>query len=542
MAEESARAVTVGQAEARPRRFLAAASWQRALVEAIALAAALVALAFFYPGRNTPVSLPLALILLIGPVGCVLWMALRLRMPPGPWYRALPGEAALGLLLALPPSTILLALLLRDFIARSPQREPQYLIAAGVITLLFVLAFLVYRAGVRLWLWWDAKRRQSLRWALTHALLVVAASGAFIVTLALLGLQVAFFRPNAPLFQWLTALILLSILLIIGILIALPPSALFSFLFARSAARRILDLAHATERLRSGDLSARAPVQGEDEVAQLQANFNAMAADLERAVSDLRAERDNVAQLLAQRRELIASVSHELRTPVATMRGYLESASFRWNDVTPDALRHDVDVMLHETQRLQTLIDDLFTLAQAEVGRLDLRCEPTDLGELARRVVETVAPLAWRSARVEVVARVMPGLPAAQIDATRTEQALHNLLRNAMRHTPPGGIIAVVAERTGERLALRVRDTGEGISAEDLPHIWERFYRSDGARASDASGAGLGLALVKEVVEAMGGAVEVESAPGAGSVFSLLLPVAAASVTPDTSPRIAAAS
>jgi signal transduction histidine kinase len=545
MADDGVRAATdatSGQPEARPRRFLAVAPWPRALVETVALAVALVTLAPLYPGRNTPVSLPLALILLIGPVGCALWLALRLRMPPGPWYRALPGEAALGLLLALPPSTILLVLLLRDFIARAPQRETQYLIASGVISLLFALAFLVYRAGVRLWLWWDAKRRRSLRWALTHALLTVAASGAFIVVLALLGLQIAFFRPNAPLFQWLTALVFVSVLLIIGILVALPPSALFSFLFARGAARRILDLASATERLRSGDLSARAPVQGEDEVAQLQANFNAMAADLERGVHDLRAERDNVALLLTQRRELIASVSHELRTPVATLRGYLESASLRWNDATPDALRHDVDVMLHETQRLQTLIDDLFTLAQVEVGRLDLRCEPTDLGELARRAVETVAPLAWRSARVEVVARVTPGLPAAQIDAIRTEQALHNLLRNALRHTPPGGIIAVVAERAGERLALRVRDTGEGISADDLPHIWERFYRSNGARASDANGSGLGLALVKEVVEAMGGAATVESAPGAGSVFSLLLPLAAESATPDAPPQTVAAS
>jgi signal transduction histidine kinase len=424
-----------------------------------------------------------------------------------------------------------------------------------VISLLFAFAFLVYRIIVRLWLWWDTLRRRSLRWALTHALLTVAASGAVLVGVALITLLFFVTRPSAPLFQWITALVFISVLIVIGILLVLPPSALFSYVFARGASLRILALARATERLRSGDYTTRSPVQGEDEVAQLQTNFNAMAADLERGVQDLRAERDHVATLLAERRELIASVSHELRTPVATLRGYLESATLRWNDnATPDALRHDVEVMLHETQRLQGLIDDLFTLARAEVGRLDLRCEPTNIGAVARNTVETVAPLAWRDARVEVVARVSPGLPDAQVDVTRTEQALHNLLRNALRHTSPGGIIVVVAERAGDRLALRVRDTGEGIGADDLPHIWERFYRGDLARASDASGgAGLGLALVKEVIEAMGGAVDVESEPGKGSVFTLLLPTTTAIATPpmatapqqtqDTAPqRIAAAS
>ena len=551
MADDREQATVMGL-PVRRRRFLAVAPWPRALVETVALAALLVVMLPLYPGHNTPLNLLLAFALLVGPAGCALWLALRLRMPAGPWYRALPGEAALGLLLAIPPSTTLLLLLFRDFLTRAPQREEEYLTAVGVLTLIFALAFLVYRFGVRLWLWWDAQRRRSLRSALIHALLSVAASGVTVVGIVVLVLVFLFTRSSAPLFQWITALVFVSILVVIGILIALPPSALFSYLFARGASRRILDLAHATERLRSGDYSARSPVQGEDEVAQLQANFNAMAADLERGVRDLRAERDYVATLLAQRRELIASVSHELRTPVATLRGYLESATLRWNEeATPAALRHDVDVMLHETQRLQGLIDDLFTLAQVEVGRLDLRSEPTDVGALARRAVETVGPLAWRDARVEVVARVEPALPAALADPIRIEQALHNLLRNALRHTAPGGIIVVVTERAGERLALRVRDTGEGIAPADLPRIWDRFYRADRARAMDASGgAGLGLALVKEVVEAMGGAVEVASEQGQGSVFTLLLPLAVASAsdtanddaTASDTPKIAAAS
>lgn len=538
-AQAAVTAEAVTQPLARPRRFLAVAPWPRALLETVTLAALLAILLPFYPGRNTETTLLLALTLLLGPAGCALWLALRLRLSPGPWWRSLLAEAPMSLALALTP-TITLLVLIHQFMTRAPQRTTEYIVTLAVISLLFSVAFLVYRIGVRIWLWWDTQRRRSLRWALTHALLSVAAIGAGLVGLSVLALTLIFTRPSAPLFQWITALVLISILTLIGILAVLPPSALFSYFFARGATRRILDLAHATERLRSGDYAARSPVQGEDEVARLQVNFNVMAADLERGVRDLRAERDQVALLLTQRRELVANVSHELRTPVATLLSYLESTSLRLDEAEPDELRRDVAVMLHEAQRLQTLIDDLFTLSQVEVERLDLRCEPTDLGALARRAVGTMAPLAWRDARVELVARVAPGLPCAQIDVARTEQALHNLLRNALRHTPPGGIIAIVAERADERLALRVRDTGEGIAPHDLPHIWERFYRAEQTRASDANGgAGLGLALVKEVTEAMGGAVAVESAQGQGSVFTLLLPLATAAVT---APPIAAAS
>lgn len=547
-----------------PRRFLAVAPWPRALVETAALAGLLVVFAVLEQGRLSGVTLLdparspqieqvgllLSVMLLVGPAGCALWLALRLRMPPTRWYRALPGEALFGVLLAVAPSGILLFLVQR-YRENNPARAPEYLTAWAVISAIFALSFIVYRVGVRLWFWWDGLRRRRLQWALTHALLAVAVTGAALLGLTTLGGVIALSRPNAPLLQWITALIFLGVLIIVGMLLVLPPVALFSYFFARGASRRVLSLVHATEQLRQGDLTARAPVEGADEVAQLQRNFNAMAADLEENVEALRTERDEVARLLEQRRELVANVSHELRTPIATLRGYLESANMRWDDSSPDALRRDLDVMLHETQRLQALIDDLFTLARAEVGRLDLVLEPVDLDMIARRAVETVAPLAWRAGRVEVVARVTPQTPPAWADAARVEQALHNLLRNAMRHTAPGGIIVVAVEPdgaggrgpegpepgAGEALtgwaALRVRDTGEGIATEDLPHIWERFYRSDRARELDASaGSGLGLALVKEVIEAMGGAVAVESVPGEGSAFSLLLPPAATADRP----------
>ncbi|HEU0027463.1 MAG TPA: ATP-binding protein [Ktedonobacterales bacterium] len=488
------------------------------------------------PAPRDEVNLLLTVMLLVGPAGCALWLALRLRVPEARWYRALPAEALLGALLAVAPSGILL-FLIKQFAARNPARVTEYFTAWLIVSAIFALAFIVYRAGVRLWLWWDGQRRRRLQWSLTHALLMVAVVGAALLGLSVLAGTVLFTRPDTPLLQWITALIFLSVLIIAGMLVILPPIALFSYFFARGASRRVLSLVHATERLRQGDLTARAPVEGVDELAQLQRNFNVMAADLEEGVRELRAERDHVARLLEQRRELVASVSHELRTPVATLRGYLESASMRWDaapgaaDAIPGAIRRDLDVMLHETERLQRLIDDLFTLARAEVGRLDLTLGPVDVGVVARRAVETVAPLAWRAGRVEALARVTPETPIACADAARVEQALHNLLRNAIRHTPPGGIIAVIVEPQGvgeaARVALRVRDTGEGIAAEDLPRVWERFYRSSRARELDGDGgSGLGLALVKEVTEAMGGAVAVESAPGEGSAFSLLLPLA----------------
>jgi signal transduction histidine kinase len=180
--------------------------------------------------------------------------------------------------------------------------------------------------------------------------------------------------------------------------------------------------------------------------------------------------------------------------------------------------------MEREVGRLQMLIEDLFTLSRAEVGELVLSCEPMDVGAIIRRMVDTVAPLAWRAGRVEVVVQVPPDLPLALADGRRLEQVLSNLLHNGVRHTPPGGIVAVMAAAEQDAVRIEVRDTGEGIPPEDLPHVWERFYRGERARAEDSRGAGLGLALVKELTEAMGGMVEVESVVGEGSCFAVKLP------------------
>jgi len=252
----------------------------------------------------------------------------------------------------------------------------------------------------------------------------------------------------------------------------------------------------------------------------------ALAASLERAMRDLQQERDRVAGLLQARRELVAGVSHELRTPVATLRSYLETSIMHWNGNPPPTLRQDLQVMEDEVISLQALIEDLFTLSRAEVGRLTLRCEPNNVGELIHRIVKARAPLAWQANRIEVVAEVPSALPPALVDANRLEQALQNLLHNAVRHTSPGGIVAVAVAAEPEALVLHVKDTGEGIAPQDLPRIWERFYQANNAGNGIGTGTGLGLALVKEWIEAMGGSVAAESVLGEGSCFTIRLPQA----------------
>ena len=151
---------------------------------------------------------------------------------------------------------------------------------------------------------------------------------------------------------------------------------------------------------------------------------------------------------------------------------------------------------------------------------------PTDIGALLRRVAAAVAPLAWERGRVEVLAEAPPDLPPALADPDRLEQVVRNLVANAVRHTPPGGLVLLAAAAEAGAIVVRVKDTGEGIAPDDLPRVFERFYRADAARDRDRGGAGLGLALVKELTEAMGGSVGVESVAGEGSVFTVRLPAA----------------
>lgn len=404
------------------------------------------------------------------------------------------------------------------------------------------VAYAAGRAAVLVWPRWDRLRRTRLLWELTHAQLAASLGLAAVVVLfltlsALAGTVLVAWRSAAGgadstedavvgfVARLVEQVVPATVVFLLGGLaiavVLVVPVALISVVVLPRTTRRLEELAGATAALRSGDLAARVAVDGADEVARLQGDFNAMAADLERSLAQLSAERDAVACLLNDRRELVAAVSHELRTPVATVRGFLDSALANWDGAPAPTLRADLAVMAAEIDRLGRLLDDLFALSRAGVGRLPLALRPTDVGAVLRRVAAAAAPSAWERGRVEVVAEAPspPGLPPVTVDGDRLEQIVRNLVANAVRHTPPGGFVVLSAKADCNALVVQVRDTGEGIAETDLPHVWERFYR--GGDGHDGGRAGLGLALVKELTEAMGGRVAVESIPGVGSCFSL---------------------
>jgi signal transduction histidine kinase len=307
---------------------------------------------------------------------------------------------------------------------------------------------------------------------------------------------------------------------------ALVSAGLVGYLLSRRLVGRLERLGRAAEGLAGGDLSRRVEEGAPDEAGQLARRFNAMAARLAQTVGDLTAARDRTEAALRAKRELVANVSHELRTPLALIRGYVETLLMPASAADPARRQEYLAVIERETENLSRLIDDLFALSTAEAGALLLKLEPVALSEVIQEVGDSLAPLARRERQIAVVTRVPADLPPALGDRQRVVQVLANLARNALRYTPEGGLIALCAEQQDGRIVVSVEDTGEGIPADQLPHIFERFYRGDASRERATGGAGLGLAIVRELVEAMGGDVSVASTVGRGSRFCFRLPLA----------------
>nr|WP_237728282.1 HAMP domain-containing sensor histidine kinase [Cellulomonas sp. APG4] len=269
------------------------------------------------------------------------------------------------------------------------------------------------------------------------------------------------------------------------------------------AVRQVREVTRAARRLAAGDLTVTVPVRGGDEVSELATAFNTMSTELTRA-------RD-------QQRRLTSDVAHELRTPLTTLRGWLEGAQ---DGVVPTD-RRLVEVLHGETMHLQRIAADLHTLTLAESGRLEAQRAPVDLTGLLRDAVRSAAVRA-AAAGIEVASEVGDALVVTG-DAERLRQVADNLLENALRHSG-GRHVTLRAARQASEVRVEVHDDGAGIAADDVPHVFDRFWRADRSRARESGGSGLGLAITRELVELHGGSVRVTSEPGAGSTFTVVLP------------------
>ncbi len=287
------------------------------------------------------------------------------------------------------------------------------------------------------------------------------------------------------------------------------------YFLSSTVTERIQQLKSAAERLAEGDLKTRVAVSGRDEVASLAVTFNQMAEQLQAADKKQR-ELENL------RRDLIAWVSHDLQTPLTSMRAILEALS---DGVVEDP--GTVQRYLHTAQRdvrsLSALIDDLFQMAQLDAGGFPLNRADASLGDLVSDTLESFTQLA-KQQEVTLEGNVDPDVDPVHMDTQAIGRVLNNLIGNALRHTPPNGRVSVWVRRTGGQAEVTVSDTGEGIRAEDLPHVFERFYRGEKSRSRTTGGAGLGLAIARGIIQAHGGKINVESEIGKGTHFTFSIP------------------
>ena len=279
---------------------------------------------------------------------------------------------------------------------------------------------------------------------------------------------------------------------------------------------RLRSLEDAARQVGAGDLTARAREDGGDEVAALARAFNQMTHDLQQRAAQLHAA-DRT------RRLLLADVSHELMTPLTGMRGYLETLSLHAQSLDPETRERYLAIIRDETLRVEHIVGDLLDLSRLEGGGESFDAQDVPLEDLFGRVLARHGRAAEQKG-VELSTSIASGAEIVTGDPMRLEQALQNLAANALRHTPKGGKVALAAAFEDGGIVVTVSDTGSGIAAEHLPHVFDRFYKVDPSRTGEAAGSGLGLSIVKAIVERHGGTVTATSRPGGGTTFTLKFP------------------
>lgn len=344
------------------------------------------------------------------------------------------------------------------------------------------------------------ERAPSLRWVLL---------GTYILASLLTFLNV-----------WLTARLMFAsehdlLLATVLLLFAGGIAVVLGSFFTSTLIERIKRLEKAAKSIESGNLSSRAEIPGNDELAMLARSFNQMAQKIQTADQKQK-------ELESLRRDLVAWAGHDLRTPLSSIRVLVEALS--------DGLVTDPVVItnyLAQTKKhvdnLSLLIDDLFQISQLDAGGIPLSLEQSSLSDLISDTLESFSGIASQKGII------LSGSADKDVDPTNIDilwlgRAINNLVSNAIRHTPDGGRVTINAISNIDHIAVKVKDTGEGILPEDIPHVFERFFRGEKSRNRSGGGAGLGLAITKGIIEAHGGNISVESQPGQETVFTFTLP------------------
>jgi two-component system phosphate regulon sensor histidine kinase PhoR len=320
--------------------------------------------------------------------------------------------------------------------------------------------------------------------------------------------------------------------ILISTALAFVPAILVAALLARWISRHFATImAHAGE-LAGGNFRARLAVTGGSEFGQLSRTLNDTATNLQRTVEQLQLEHSELERLERIRKDFVINVSHELRTPLASIQGYTETL-LDGALADPQYNMRFLGIIRHNAERLARLTEDLLTLSRVEQKRQKLEFEPHSIGGLIEESMDLVRPIAAKSS-IRLETELDAATPEVWCDGEAVSQILSNLLDNAIKYTPAGGSIVAGAYPAGRFVEVFVRDSGAGIPAEDLPRLFERFYRVDKARSRELGGTGLGLSIVKHLVGAHNGTVRVESRVQEGSTFFFTLPAEEAALPKET--------
>lgn len=306
--------------------------------------------------------------------------------------------------------------------------------------------------------------------------------------------------------------LLLGLLLIFAAIL----SASFGYLLANTMTQSLRSLQQGAQRLATGDFSARVIINEIDELSDVAEAFNKMADELEMSFARQKA-------LEQARRNLTAAVSHDLRTPLTSIRAMIEAIIDGVVTDPPTIQRYHATIH-SQIQSLSGLINDLFELSKLESDQIQLNKEAINLNDLLSDVLESMQPQA-KNKNVSLKAIFCEDLPTVRAELVKIQRVLYNLIQNAIRHTSDSGSISLMTTVVPTGIQVDVADTGEGISPDDLPYIFDQFFRGEKSRSRETGGAGLGLAIAKRIIEAHQGQIWVESQVGQGTRFSFVLPL-----------------